>query len=45
MLRWLLAMLRNCTAARYAVNKSRMVRLAEYSRDQPDRAAPATGIA
>jgi D-amino-acid dehydrogenase len=28
-----LAMLRNCTAARYAVNKSRMVPLAEYSRD------------
>src|SRR3546814_9423919 len=32
MLRWTLAMLRNCTAARYALNKSRMVRLAEYSR-------------
>lgn len=27
------AMLRNCTTARYAINKSRMVRLAEYSRD------------
>ncbi|AWU99160.1 hypothetical protein DM992_06020 [Burkholderia sp. JP2-270] len=26
-------MLRNCTAERYAVNKARMVRLAEYSRD------------
>ena len=26
-------MLRNCTSARYAVNKSRMVPLAEYSRD------------
>ena len=26
-------MLRNCTAARYRVNKGRMVRLAEYSRD------------
>ncbi len=34
MLRWTLAMLRNCTPARYAVNKSRMVRLAEYSRDE-----------
>lgn len=34
MLRWTLAMLRNCTAARYALNKSRMVRLAEYSRDE-----------
>ncbi|MBK9520845.1 MAG: D-amino acid dehydrogenase [Rhodocyclaceae bacterium] len=30
---WGLAMLRNCTEARYALNKSRMVRLAEYSRD------------
>ncbi len=34
MLRWVLAMLRNCTAARYALNKSRMVRLAEHSRDE-----------
>ncbi len=32
-LRWLAGLLRNCTAARYAVNKGRMVRLAEYSRD------------
>jgi D-amino-acid dehydrogenase len=31
--KWVTAMLRNCTAARYAVNKGRMVRLAEYSRD------------
>ncbi|GGF78262.1 D-amino acid dehydrogenase [Azorhizobium oxalatiphilum] len=31
--RWMLAMLRNCTSARYVVNKGRMVRLAEYSRD------------
>ncbi len=30
---WGLRMLRNCTAARYEINKSRMVRLAEYSRD------------
>ena len=30
---WLLRMLRNCTAARYRVNKARMVRVAEYSRD------------
>lgn len=30
---WLLKMLRNCTAERYALNKSRMVRIAEYSRD------------
>lgn len=34
MLTWVLAMLRNCTQARYAINKSRMVRLAEYSRDE-----------
>lgn len=34
MLRWLLAMLRNCTEQRYALNKSRMVGLAEYSRDE-----------
>ncbi|MGI4935577.1 MAG: FAD-dependent oxidoreductase, partial [Janthinobacterium lividum] len=32
-LRWMGQMLRNCSAARYAVNKQRMVRLAEYSRD------------
>jgi len=30
---WMMAMLANCTEARYAVNKGRMVRLAEYSRD------------
>ncbi|MDA5194137.1 D-amino acid dehydrogenase [Govanella unica] len=30
---WIAQMLRNCTSARYALNKSRMVRLAEYSRD------------
>lgn len=29
--RWLLALLRNCTSGRYALNKARMVRLAEYS--------------
>ncbi len=32
-LRWMAAMLRNCTAARYGINKERMTRLAEYSRD------------
>lgn len=30
---WLLKMLSNCTLARYAVNKARMVPIAEYSRD------------
>ncbi|WP_395334643.1 D-amino acid dehydrogenase [Novosphingobium sp. BL-8H] len=33
MLRWLFAMLGNCNARDYATNKSRMVRLAEFSRD------------
>jgi D-amino-acid dehydrogenase len=33
MWRWAFMMLRNCTAARYEINKGRMVRLAEYSRD------------
>lgn len=32
-LQWLAAMLANCSAERYAVNKERMLRLAEYSRD------------
>jgi D-amino-acid dehydrogenase len=30
---WMVKMLRNCTSERYAINKSRMVRIAEYSRD------------
>lgn len=33
MVTWCLQMLRNCTEARYAVNKKRMVPIAEYSRD------------
>jgi D-amino-acid dehydrogenase len=41
---WLAQMLRNCTAARYAVNKERMVRLAEYSRDCLDELRAETGI-
>ncbi|MCD0505636.1 D-amino acid dehydrogenase [Bordetella petrii] len=32
-LRWMAAMLANCSASRYTVNKERMLRLAEYSRD------------
>ena len=44
MLRWGLSMLRNCTAARYAVNKGRMVRLAEYSRDCLRELRAQTGI-
>ena len=33
MWRWGMSMLRNCTEERYRINKGRMVRLAEYSRD------------
>ncbi|MDA3878061.1 MAG: D-amino acid dehydrogenase [Halothiobacillus sp.] len=32
-LQWMSKMLRNCTTERYAINKSRMVRLAEHSRN------------
>ena len=42
--RWVFAMLRNCTAARYDINKSRMVRLAEYSRDCMRDLRAQTGI-
>ncbi|NHN79327.1 D-amino acid dehydrogenase [Azotobacter chroococcum] len=41
---WLAQMLRNCTAARYAVNKERMVRLSEYSRDCLDELRAETGL-
>jgi D-amino-acid dehydrogenase len=44
MLRWLIAMLGNCNARDYAVNKGRMVRLAEYSRDKLIELRAATGI-
>jgi len=44
MLGWLFAMLRNCTSARYAVNKSRMVRIAEFSRDMLIELRAQTGI-
>jgi D-amino-acid dehydrogenase len=33
LVRWAIAMLRNCTRERYELNKGRMVRVAEYSRD------------
>ncbi|QPC90332.1 D-amino acid dehydrogenase [Mesorhizobium sp. INR15] len=42
---WLVKMLRNCTAERYAVNKARMVPLAEYSRDTLKALRSDTGIA
>ncbi|WP_097092204.1 D-amino acid dehydrogenase [Novosphingobium sp. Chol11] len=44
MLRWIVAMLGNCTEKAYAVNKSRMVRLAEFSRDQLIALRQETGI-
>jgi D-amino-acid dehydrogenase len=43
--RWGLQMLRNCTAARYALNKSRMVPIAEYSRDLLRELRQKAGIA
>ncbi|KQP43687.1 D-amino acid dehydrogenase [Pseudorhodoferax sp. Leaf274] len=45
MWRWGAAMLRNCTAERYRVNKARMVRVAEYSRDCLQALRAETGIA
>jgi D-amino-acid dehydrogenase len=45
MWRWGFAMLRNCTEARYRVNKARMVRVAEYSRDCLKQLRAETGIA
>ncbi len=45
LVRWGVAMLRNCTAARYELNKGRMVRLAEYSRDCLKDLRAQTGIA
>lgn len=44
MLRWCVSMLRNCTEARYRINKGRMVRLAEYSRDCLKALRADTGI-
>jgi len=44
LIRWGLAMLRNCTGARYELNKGRMVRLAEYSRDCLKELRTQTGI-
>lgn len=43
-LRWMAKMLRNCNAERYAVNKERMMRVAEYSRDCLRRLRADTGI-
>ncbi|WDD93394.1 D-amino acid dehydrogenase [Burkholderia sp. FERM BP-3421] len=43
-LQWMWQMLRNCTEARYAENKGRMVRLAEYSRECLQALRTDTGI-
>ncbi|MBA4089014.1 MAG: D-amino acid dehydrogenase small subunit [Sphingobium sp.] len=45
MLRWIVAMLGNCNARDYRINKGRMVRLAEYSRDRLIALRAETGIA
>ena len=45
MLSWMAQMLRNCTSARYALNKSRMLRLADYSRISLAALREETGIA
>lgn len=44
MLRWLVAMLGNCNATDYRINKGRMVRLAEHSRDRLIALRAQTGI-
>ncbi|MGB3833346.1 MAG: D-amino acid dehydrogenase [Mesorhizobium sp.] len=41
---WMFKMLANCTSARYAVNKARMVPIAEYSRDVLKALRASTGI-
>ncbi len=43
-LQWTLKLLQNCTAKRYDLNKERMVRLAEYSRDCLDTLRGEIGI-
>ncbi len=44
MWRWMAMMLRNCNARDYAINKGRMVRVAEYSRDCLHDLHEVTGI-
>ncbi|MGB3436381.1 D-amino acid dehydrogenase [Achromobacter sp.] len=43
-LKWMAAMLANCSAERYSVNKERMLRLSEYSRDCLRELRTSTGI-
>lgn len=45
MARWLTAMWANCTETAYRINKERMVRVAEFSRDRLDELRQETGIA
>ncbi|KRG84657.1 amino acid dehydrogenase [Stenotrophomonas daejeonensis] len=42
--RWMWQMLRNCSTGRYAINKARMVRVSDYSRDCINELCAATGI-
>ncbi len=43
-LKWMASMLRECNAARYEINKERMTRIAEYSRDCLRNLRAETGI-
>lgn len=45
MLSWIAKMLRNCTSERYAINKSRMLRIADYARIALAAMREETGIA
>ena len=44
MWRWVTQMLMNCTSKRYEINKGRMLRMAEYSRDVLQQLRSDTGI-
>lgn len=44
MLRFIVMMLRNCTTGRYHINKARMLRVAEYSRQALNELRTETGI-
>lgn len=45
MLSWMAQMLRNCTSQRYAINKSRMLRIADYARISLAEVRNETGVA
>ncbi len=45
MWRWIFQMLTNCTSHRYEINKSRMLRMAQYSREVLQQLREDTGIA